>query len=154
VREVLELTRGEALKRGVSLWTQLADGLPLIQGDRVVLDLILNAVQAMGAVADRTRELLITIRQTEANTVCLGVRDTGPGLSAETLPLFLNHSTRRSPAARAWASRSAARLSKPMVGGFGRPDASRGVLSFSLRSPLTEPPSMIHVGHWHFSEVP
>ena len=92
VREVLELTRGEALKRGVSVRTQLADGLPLIQGDRVqlqqvVLNLILNAVQAMGAVADRTRELmLITIRQTEPNAVCLGVRDTGPGLSAETLP--------------------------------------------------------------------
>jgi C4-dicarboxylate-specific signal transduction histidine kinase len=92
VREVLELTRGEALKHGISVRTQLADGLPLIQGDRVqlqqvVLNLILNAVQAMGAVADRTRELmLITIRQTEPNAVCLGVRDTGPGLSAETLP--------------------------------------------------------------------
>jgi C4-dicarboxylate-specific signal transduction histidine kinase len=91
VREVLELTRGEALKHGVSVRTQLADGLPLIQGDRVqlqqvALNLILNAVQAMGAVADRTRELLITIRQTEPNAVCLGVRDTGPGLSAETLP--------------------------------------------------------------------
>ena len=61
VREVLELTRGEALKNGVSVRTQLSDGLPLIQGDRVqlqqvVLNLILNAVQAMGAVTDRTRE--------------------------------------------------------------------------------------------------
>ena len=91
VREVLELTHGEALKHGVSVRTQLADGLPLIQGDRVqlqqvVLNLILNAVQAMGAVADRTREVLITTSQTEPNAVCLGVRDTGPGLSAETLP--------------------------------------------------------------------
>jgi signal transduction histidine kinase len=90
VREVLELTRGEALKREVSVWTQLADRLPLIQGDRVqlqqvVLNLILNAVQAMGAVADHTRELFISIRQTEPNAVCLGVQDTGPGLSAETL---------------------------------------------------------------------
>jgi hypothetical protein len=54
----------------------------------------------------------------------------------------LNRSTRRSPTAWEWASRSAARLSKPMVGGCGRPGASRGVLSFSLRSPLTEPPSV------------
>ena len=140
LREVLELTHGEALKHGVSVRTQLADGLPLIQGDRVqlqqvVLNLILNAVQAMVAVADRTREVLITTSQPEHNAVCLGVRDTGPGLSAETLPGSLNHSTRRSPTAWAWASRSAARLSKPMVGGFGRPGASRGVLSFSLRSP-------------------
>jgi signal transduction histidine kinase len=88
---VLELTHGEALKHGVSVRTQLADGLPFIQGDRVqlqqvVLNLILNAVQAMVAVADPTREVLITTSQTEHNAVCLGVRDTGPGLSAETLP--------------------------------------------------------------------
>jgi signal transduction histidine kinase len=91
VREVLELTHGEELKHGVSVRTQLADGLPLIQGDRVqlqqvVLNLILNAVQAMGAVTNGTREVLITTSQTEPNAVCLGVRDTGPGLSAETLP--------------------------------------------------------------------
>src|ERR1700722_13351265 len=88
---VLEITHGEALKHGVSVRTQLADGLPLIQGDRVqlqqvVLNLILNAVQAMGAVADGTREVLITTSQTEPNAVCLGVQDTGPGLSAETQP--------------------------------------------------------------------
>jgi signal transduction histidine kinase len=91
VREVLELTHGEALKHGVSVRTQLADGLPLIQGDRVqlqqvVLNLILNAAQAMGGVADRTRKVLITTSRTEPNELCLGVRDTGPGLSAETLP--------------------------------------------------------------------
>src|SRR5580692_6196740 len=83
VREVLELTHGEALKHGVSVRTQLADGLPLIQGDRVqlqqvVLNLILNSVQAMSGVADQTREVLITTSQTEPNGVCLGVRDTGP----------------------------------------------------------------------------
>ena len=90
-REVIELTYGEALKNGVSVRTQLADGLPLIQGDRVqlqqvILNLILNAVQAMGAVTNDTREVLITTSQTEPNEVCLGVQDTGPGLSAETLP--------------------------------------------------------------------
>jgi signal transduction histidine kinase len=90
-RAVIELTYGEALKNGVSVRTQLADGLPLIQGDRVqlqqvLLNLILNAVQAMGAVANDTREVLITTSQTEPNEVCLGVQDTGPGLSAETLP--------------------------------------------------------------------
>jgi len=68
-----------------------ADALPLIQGDRVqlqqvILNLILNAVQAMGAVTNGTREVLITTSQTEPNEMCLGVQDTGPGLSAETLP--------------------------------------------------------------------
>jgi hypothetical protein len=57
------------------------------------------------------------------------------------------------PTAWAWASRSAARLSKPIVGGCGRPGASRGVLSFSLRSPLTEPPSVIDVAYWPITDV-
>jgi len=91
VCEVMELTYGEALKNGVSVRTQLADGLPLIQGDRVqlqqvILNLILNAVQALGAVTNDTREVLITTSQADSNEVCLGVQDTGPGLSAETLP--------------------------------------------------------------------
>jgi signal transduction histidine kinase len=90
VREVIELAYGEAVKNRVSVRTQLADGLPLIQGDgvqlqQVVLNLILNAVQAMGEVTDGTREVLITTGQT-ANEICLGVQDTGPGLSAESLP--------------------------------------------------------------------
>jgi C4-dicarboxylate-specific signal transduction histidine kinase len=91
VREVIELTYGEALKNGVSVRTQLADGLPLIQGDgvqlqQVILNLIVNAVQAMGAVTKGAREVLITTSRTEPNEVCLGVQDTGSGLSAETLP--------------------------------------------------------------------
>jgi hypothetical protein len=48
----------------------------------------------------------------------------------------------------AWASRSAARLSKPMAGGCGRPGASLGAPSFGLRSPLTDPPPVIDVAYW------
>src|SRR5712672_31481 len=70
------------------------------------------------------------------------------GCARRACCVSLNRSTRRSPTAWAWASRSAARSLKPMVGGCGRPGASRGVLSFSLRSPLTEPPSVIGVGYW------
>src|SRR5260370_4869401 len=89
-REVIELTYCEALKNGVSVRTQLADGLPLIQGDgvqlqQVILNLILNPVQSMGVVTKGTREVLITTSQTEPNEVCLGVQDTGPGLSPESL---------------------------------------------------------------------
>ena len=84
LREVLELTHGEALKHGVSVRTQLADGLPLIQGDRVqlqqvVLNLILNAVQAMVAVADRTREVLITTSQTDTTRCAWGCETPAPG---------------------------------------------------------------------------
>jgi signal transduction histidine kinase len=91
LQEVIELIRGEALKNGVSVKTEFAQGLPIIAGDRVqlqqvVLNLILNALQAMGAVIESAREVLITTRQIELNDLYVGVRDTGPGLSPETLP--------------------------------------------------------------------
>jgi C4-dicarboxylate-specific signal transduction histidine kinase len=90
VREMIELTRGEALKNGVSVKTKFAKGLPVVTGDRiqlqqVVLNLILNALQAMGAASQDARQLLITTSQAELDYVCIGVRDTGPGLSPETL---------------------------------------------------------------------
>ena len=67
IREVIELTRGEAVKNGVSVQTELAEGLPLIQGDRVqlqqvMLNLIINAVEAISGVSEGPRELLISTR--------------------------------------------------------------------------------------------
>jgi signal transduction histidine kinase len=60
--------------------------LPLIHGDRVqlqqvMLNLIINAVEAMSGVDERARELLISTRTTEAGGVLVAVRDTGPGLA-------------------------------------------------------------------------
>ena len=90
LQEVIELTRGEALKNGVSVKTQFAQGLPIIAGDRVqlqqvVLNLILNALQAMSAVSEGARQVIITTRQIELNDLYVGVQDTGPGLGPETL---------------------------------------------------------------------
>jgi PAS domain S-box-containing protein len=85
IREVMELTTGEAEKNGVSVHTQFADGLALICGDRVqlqqvILNLIINAVQAMAGVSDGPRELLVTTTPAEPDGVMVAVRDTGPGL--------------------------------------------------------------------------
>jgi PAS domain S-box-containing protein len=90
IHEVIELTRGEAAKNGASVQTTLGEGLTLIEGDRVqlqqvVLNLIVNAVQAMGAVAEGPRELFITTAQAEPNGVLVSVRDTGPGLAPATV---------------------------------------------------------------------
>ena len=90
LREVIELTQGEGLKSGVSVKTKFAKDLPIITGDRVqlqqvVLNLILNALQAMGTVSEDARQMLITTSQTELNDLCIGVQDTGPGLSPENL---------------------------------------------------------------------
>jgi PAS domain S-box-containing protein len=90
IREVIELTRGEAVKNGASVRTALGEGLPLIEGDRVqlqqvVLNLIVNAVQAMGAVADGPRELFIITAQAEPNGVLVAVKDSGPGVAPANL---------------------------------------------------------------------
>src|SRR4029077_7874756 len=91
IREVIELTRGEVVKNGVSVQTDLAGGgLPLIEGDRVqlqqvILNLIMNAVEAMSGVSGGARELLLSTRKAEPNGVLVGVRDSGPGLATATL---------------------------------------------------------------------
>ena len=79
ILEVIALTRGEVMKNGVSVQTQLAEGLPLIQGDRVqlqqvILNLILNAVEAMSGVSERTRELLISTGQEASGAVLVRCR--------------------------------------------------------------------------------
>jgi PAS domain S-box-containing protein len=90
IREVIELTRGEAAKHGASLQTALAKGLPYIEGDRVqlqqvVLNLIVNALQAMGAVAEGPREVFITSARAEPDDVLVKVKDSGPGLAPANL---------------------------------------------------------------------
>jgi C4-dicarboxylate-specific signal transduction histidine kinase len=90
IREVIELTRGEAAKNGASVQTALGEGLPPIEGDRVqlqqvVLNLIVNAVQAMAAVAERPRELFITTARAESNGVLVAVEDSGPGVAPANL---------------------------------------------------------------------
>jgi signal transduction histidine kinase len=90
ILEVTALTHSEALNTGVAVRTQLAPSLSRIHGDRVqlqqvMLNLIVNAIQAMSGVADDQRDLLISSEATEDGAL-VGVRDTGPGLSSESLP--------------------------------------------------------------------
>ena len=70
IQEIIELTRSEATKNGVLMRTELADGLPLVRGDRVellqvILNLVLNAVEAMSALTEGPRELQIVTSRTE-----------------------------------------------------------------------------------------
>src|SRR5258706_3047388 len=86
IREVIELTHAEAVKNGVSVEMQLAEGLPLIEGDRVqlqqvILNLIINAVEAMSETSEASRELLITTGRAESDDVLVAVADSGPGLA-------------------------------------------------------------------------
>jgi C4-dicarboxylate-specific signal transduction histidine kinase len=88
IREVIELTRAEAMKNRVSITADLADGLPPVCGDRVqlqqvMLNLIVNAIDALNGVGESARDLLISTETTEAGGVLVTVRDSGPGLGAE-----------------------------------------------------------------------
>jgi C4-dicarboxylate-specific signal transduction histidine kinase len=92
IREVIALTRGETLKNRVSVQTQLAAGLPPIEGDQiqlqqVILNLIMNAVEAMGEMNDGQRELLINSGKNDSGGVLVAVRDSGPGLT----PIVVEH---------------------------------------------------------------
>ena len=91
IQEVTVLTHGETDKQGVHLSTQLAPQLARVQGDRlqlqqVVLNLTINAIQAMCATDGGPRELLISTESIGSEGVRVGVRDTGPGLSPDSLP--------------------------------------------------------------------
>ena len=89
ILEVIVLTRTEAANNSVSVRTQLAEGLPRVQGDRVqlqqvLLNLIINAIEAMRDVGEEERELLISTRN-EPEGVLVSVRDSGPGISPENV---------------------------------------------------------------------
>jgi PAS domain S-box-containing protein len=88
ISEVLGLMRGEFSRNGVSLRTDLTPGLPPVEGDRVqlqqvVLNLIVNGVEAMSGVCDGLRELRIGTANDGAE-VLVTVQDSGPGLSPDS----------------------------------------------------------------------
>jgi PAS domain S-box-containing protein len=88
--DVVALTRSELSSNGVSLQTQFAQGLPLIQGDRVqlqqvILNLIVNAIEAMNGVSDGARELRISTEINESSGALVAVQDSGPGLDPASL---------------------------------------------------------------------
>lgn len=88
IREVIALTRGEAEKNAISIALDLADGLPMVLGDKVqiqqvMLNLIVNAVEAMSGDHDGPRELRVSSEATKPGDVLVTVADTGPGLTSD-----------------------------------------------------------------------
>jgi PAS domain S-box-containing protein len=89
IQEVLALTRSELQARGVALHTTLSSADRPVVGDRVqlqqvLLNLILNGVEAMSVITDRPKVLAITSEPVEPGGVLVAVEDTGPGLDPAT----------------------------------------------------------------------
>jgi C4-dicarboxylate-specific signal transduction histidine kinase len=89
-REVVALAASELSRSRVVLRTELAEGLPPAMGDRVqlqqvILNLLLNAADAMSGVDDRPRQLVIRTEPEGGKRVRLSVLDVGVGLSSESV---------------------------------------------------------------------
>jgi signal transduction histidine kinase len=88
IRDVITLVRGELQRRGVSIRTELANDLPRLSGSQaqlrqVLLNLIMNAVEAMASITDRARVLDVRSASLEHHDVVVTVQDTGTGVTEE-----------------------------------------------------------------------
>jgi PAS domain S-box-containing protein len=95
VRDTIALVRRELVSHQVSLRTDFASALPMIQADRVqlqqvIINLVMNGIEAMQAVTDRPRELVIRSRQDEKQQVLTSVTDCGIGISVENADRLFN----------------------------------------------------------------
>jgi signal transduction histidine kinase len=90
ILEVIALTQNQLQRSSVTLRTDLSSGLPLVPADRiqlqqVILNLIVNAIEAMNEVGDRPRDLAVGSERSESNDVLVEVRDSGPGVDPADL---------------------------------------------------------------------
>jgi NO-binding membrane sensor protein with MHYT domain len=95
VNEVIALVQHQLLSHRVSLRTELAPALPMVLADRVqlqqvIINLVINGIEAMQPVTDRPRELVIRSHLVEAQQVLVVVKDCGVGISAENADQLFN----------------------------------------------------------------
>jgi PAS domain S-box-containing protein len=90
IREVLAIVGDEAKRKSVMIRTEFADELPPIFGDRVqlqqvMLNLVMNGLEAMSSVSERARDLVITTGNTDPDQVQVTVEDSGTGLDPNAI---------------------------------------------------------------------
>jgi PAS domain S-box-containing protein len=95
VREVITLLQRELISHQVSLRIELAPALAMILGDRVqlqqvIINLVMNGIEAMQSAMDRLRELVIRSRQDDTQQVLVSVTDCGVGIAAENADRLFN----------------------------------------------------------------
>jgi C4-dicarboxylate-specific signal transduction histidine kinase len=90
INEVTILARSAIAKGGITVQTRMVEGVALVEGDRVqlqqvILNLILNSIEAMSAVAEGMRELSISTARHVGDEVLVTVRDSGPGIDPNAI---------------------------------------------------------------------
>jgi signal transduction histidine kinase len=95
VREAIALVQREFISHRASLRMELAPALPMILGDRVqlqqvIINLVMNGIEAMQSVTDQPRELVVGSHQDETHRVLVTVTDSGVGISAENADRLFN----------------------------------------------------------------
>jgi len=90
IQEVLELLRVNLRRRRISVETRLSADVPEIMGNRVqlqqvILNLLINAVDAMDSVTDSNRMLKVTANRQEPSGVLITIEDSGPGTAPEDM---------------------------------------------------------------------
>jgi len=90
ILDIMRLTSSAMSEHNVTLKMELSEGLPHILGDRVqlqqvILNLVMNAIEAMSEIMEGPRELLISTGEVESGSVLVAVSDSGPGFSPASL---------------------------------------------------------------------
>jgi C4-dicarboxylate-specific signal transduction histidine kinase len=122
ILEVIAMTCGELQRNRVELRTGLSSDLPLVQADRVqlqqvILNLIVNAIEAMSGAGDRPRELAVGSGGSGSIDVFVEMRDSEPGLDPGNFGGLFNSFYTTKPDGMGMGFRSAPRLSRPMADG-------------------------------------
>jgi signal transduction histidine kinase len=142
VYEVLALVHGELQGHGIAVQVNVHPNLPRIVGDRVQLqqvlvNLIMNAVEAMSSVQDHERSLLVESRLHGSNDVLLTVEDSGPGIDTDEMEHLLNRSLQPSPTEWGWGLPFRGQSLKLVVVASGFPDEFPGERSSTFNCQVT-----------------
>jgi PAS domain S-box-containing protein len=146
ISEATALTQAEMQRSAVRLQSLLADDLPLVSADRVqlqqvMINLIVNAVEAMVAAGDGPRELTILSGRDNANDAVIEVQDTGPGLDPEKFERFFQSFYTTKPDGIGMGLAISRSIAEAHGGELSAaPNQPRGAV-FRLTLPLEEAPS-------------